>query len=473
MQKRYRAAVWILLFGGMALSLRAQTPAAAPPPRPAYQTLRFDEDWSFLRKTSLRSDFWDPIKFIPLNSDGSWFLTLGGETRFRYEAFYNSNFGNDRLKFSGRLLQRHSALADLHAGTHLRFFGQLLSALDDGHGFAPRSTDIDRFDLHQSFMELRFRFASKSSYWLRLGRQEIDIGSSRLIATKEPQNVRQRFDGVRFQLLTRNNTWTIGALAVKPVVAKIGVWDDWADHAVTFTGAYLIVPNHLIRDGKMSFYWAGYAKKLARYDQGTGKEYRNLLGTRYFGLRKNIDYNDEFILQLGTFGRGNIRAWTLATDNGYNWTKARLHPRFGVGFDVSSGDKDRNNPDLQTFNALFANNAYSDKVGLVGPANSINLNPSLKLFWGAKATLVTDWNFYWRQSLQDGIYLTSGTLLRTARNNDARFVASQPSVQLVYNFTRHLAQNIIYTHVFPGQFLRNTPPAKDLDYVTTYLTYKF
>ena len=32
----------------------------------SYKLLREDEDWSFLRDPSLRQDFWDPIKYIPL-----------------------------------------------------------------------------------------------------------------------------------------------------------------------------------------------------------------------------------------------------------------------------------------------------------------------------------------------------------------------------------------------------------------------
>ena len=32
----------------------------------SYKLLREDEDWSFLRDRSLRQDFWDPIKYIPL-----------------------------------------------------------------------------------------------------------------------------------------------------------------------------------------------------------------------------------------------------------------------------------------------------------------------------------------------------------------------------------------------------------------------
>jgi len=41
------------------------------------RTLRaYDEDWSFLRNPSRRTDFFDPIKWIPLDKDGSLFLTV-------------------------------------------------------------------------------------------------------------------------------------------------------------------------------------------------------------------------------------------------------------------------------------------------------------------------------------------------------------------------------------------------------------
>jgi len=49
--------------------------------RPAYQSSRFDEDWSALRDPAKRTDPFDPIKFIPLTADGSWYMTLGGELR--------------------------------------------------------------------------------------------------------------------------------------------------------------------------------------------------------------------------------------------------------------------------------------------------------------------------------------------------------------------------------------------------------
>jgi hypothetical protein len=47
------------------------------PDRPPYHMDRSEENWSFLQDSSLRSDFWDPIKYIRLGREG-WYLSLGG-----------------------------------------------------------------------------------------------------------------------------------------------------------------------------------------------------------------------------------------------------------------------------------------------------------------------------------------------------------------------------------------------------------
>ena len=57
---------------------------------PAYSLLRENEDWSFLRDTSLRHDVWDPLKYIRLGSD-DWYLTIGGEVRGVFEQVGNDN----------------------------------------------------------------------------------------------------------------------------------------------------------------------------------------------------------------------------------------------------------------------------------------------------------------------------------------------------------------------------------------------
>jgi len=65
-----------------------------PSPPPAYQMLRFDENYSCLANLANRTDWFDPTKYIPLRTnDPSWYLTFGGELRERFEGNYDPNFG--------------------------------------------------------------------------------------------------------------------------------------------------------------------------------------------------------------------------------------------------------------------------------------------------------------------------------------------------------------------------------------------
>src|SRR5258708_12268 len=66
------------------LTSHAQSNNAGDPAIPdrSYRLLREDENWTFLRDRTLRQDFWDPIKYIPLrNRADDWYLTIGGEAR--------------------------------------------------------------------------------------------------------------------------------------------------------------------------------------------------------------------------------------------------------------------------------------------------------------------------------------------------------------------------------------------------------
>ncbi len=89
-----------------ALSVRAQSDDAKAPAAPVltYSLLRENENWSFLKNTTLSNDFWAPIKYIPLRADG-WYLTVGGEIREVFERVGNDNWGKqpyDEMLFSLR-----------------------------------------------------------------------------------------------------------------------------------------------------------------------------------------------------------------------------------------------------------------------------------------------------------------------------------------------------------------------------------
>src|SRR5262245_43864362 len=211
----------------VSVRLRAQTPApspiASPPP---YQQQRYDEDWSYLKEPERRTDRLDPLKYIPLNDRG-WYVSLGGEARWRYEYFSEFAFGAGPQDSNGYFLQRYLLHADWHLGKRVRVFTQLQSGIENGRNGGPRLTDDDRLELHQAFVDLKFGHEGNSVV-LRLGRHEMDLGAGRLISSGEGLNVKRSFDGAR--LIWKTRRWTTNAQVDKLTSVKLGILKNVAQY---------------------------------------------------------------------------------------------------------------------------------------------------------------------------------------------------------------------------------------------------
>lgn len=448
----------------------ASADTGATPQPPPYRLNRADEDYRYLRAPDRRTDLWDPIKCMPLNGIGSWYLSFGGEARERFEYFNHPNWGKDPQDH-GYLLQRYFLHGDLHLGEQVRLFSQIQSSLEHGRAGGPRPTDLNELDVHQLFLDVKFGLPADASLTLRSGRQELAYGSQRIISVREGPNVRQSFDG--FRAMYRTGAVQIDGFATKPALTNRHVFDDGPDNTKALWGTYAVLPFPLLPKGNVDLYYIGLFRRKAGFDQGTARETRHSIGTRLWRTESPIDYNFEFLYQWGSFGNGAINAWTLASDTGYTFASLPLRPRAGLRADIASGDEDPANPDLQTFNPLFPKGAYFSEAGLIGPANFIDLNPCLDLHLTDHATLIFDWDFFWRESTHDGLYNNAVALVRSGRTSDARYIGSMPQVQLYWDIDRHLTLAAIYGHFFAGQFLRESGAGKDVDFVTSWLTYKF
>jgi Alginate export len=439
--------------------------------RPAYLQLRYDEDWSFLRDESKRSDPLDCIKYIPLGRE-NWYVTLGGELRLYYENFRNETWGSEPADDNGFWLQRLMLHADWHLGERVRIFAQLKSGeIEDRVGGA-RPPDRDDMDVHQLFVDYSFSTEKSRSLTLRVGRQEMSFGSSRLIGFREGPNIRLSFDGVR--LLGKYKRWTIDGFAVKPVEVDPGFFDDAPIHGQSLWGVYAVRPLRVIADdGKVDVYYFGLDKKQAHFNQGTARERRHTVGTRVWKSSQPLDYNYEFVYQFGSFGKGRINAWSVASDTGYTFEGARLRPRLGLKADVTSGDKNPNDPDLQTFNALFPKGAYFGELSPVGPYNHMDLHPAINLKLRKQVELLAEWLWYWRTSTRDGLYGVPGNLERTGNTSRERFIGQSFYTGLHIDLNRHTTLDTVFARFLVGAFLRDVPPARDTSYFSAWMTYKF
>ncbi|PYJ55944.1 MAG: alginate export family protein [Verrucomicrobia bacterium] len=465
--------LWLLVMG-MAVCRTASgqsTDSTLPTSAPPFKQLRYDENYEYLRDPSRRADYFDAIKFIPLDPNGDWYLTPGGEIRERYEYYHNSLWGRGPQDDNGYLLQRYMVHADAHFGDYFRIFTQFKSGLEDGRNGGPRPTDRDDVDLNQAFFDVRVPLAELDCLTLRAGRQELAYGSSRLISAREAPNVRLSFDGVK--AILNVSGWRVDAFAVKPVRTKTGVFDDDSDPNQKFWGLYAVIPVSWLPGGNVDLYYLGLDRNNAHFDQGTAHEIRHSVGTRIWGRKTGWDYNLELVYQFGSFGSGDIQAWTAASDVGFTFENAPLKPRLGFKANITSGDDDPNNADLQTFNPLFPRGAYFGEPALIGPANHIDVHPSLDLSLCRNVTLILNWDFFWRENTRDGIYGPAVNVIQSGQTSNARYVGNQAEAMLEWRVDRHFTFTIDYAHFFAGDFLKQTTPGKDVDYFSAWVTFRF
>jgi hypothetical protein len=288
---------------------------------------------------------------------------------------------------------------------------------------------------------------------------------------RESPNVRQSFDGARATL--RWNEWQFDAFAARPVETKTGVFDDGPDPHSKFWGLYGVAPFPLLAGGKADFYYLGVERDSARLNQGTARELRHSIGTRLWGNHSGWDWNFEFVYQFGTFGDGDISAWTATSDTGYTFAHAPWTPRLGLKADVTSGDRNPNDKDLQTFNPLFPKGAYFSETSLIGPQNHIDVHPGIELHPTRTVTLNADVDFFWRESTHDGVYNVGQTVVRSDGNGGSSYVGSQATAQIEWRLQRHLTWTANYAHFFAGAFLHENPPDKDVNYFSTWITFRF
>ena len=463
----------ILLIGVPSANAQAVGTAPSVVQDRSYKLLREDEDWSFLRDRSLREDFWDPIKYIPLRkSADDWYMTVGGEAREVWEQIGNDYWGQSPY-WNGYLNERYMPYFDLHYGRHVRTFIELKSGLNSFRAGGPRPIDEKKLDFQAAFLQVGTA-EGHNFIELRAGIQELEYGSGRLIDVREGPNVRLSFAGVLVK--SKIDEWRVDGFAMRPRLDKFEFFDDRPNGQVGFWGVYASRPAP--SKTSLELYYLGLDRKQATYQRGTAQEVRHSFGGRFSRPiateRPGWDFDNEALWQFGTFGSANIRAWTVATETGYRLPNVPLKPRFSLKADISSGDHPASNT-LGTFYPLFPKGDYFGVLATTGPGpiNFIDVHPHVELALPHNVSASFDWIVQWRESLDDGVYNVPGTLIRAGNASEARDVGNRPGTQIRWQKTQHLWFQGDYGIFYAGSFIKQTQPGRNLNYWALWTGYKF
>ncbi|MBV8090157.1 MAG: alginate export family protein [Alphaproteobacteria bacterium] len=411
---------------------------------------------------------------MPLRPDHpDWYASIGAEVRLSDESIGNDNWGEFPYENS-YFLQRYMLITDFHFGSRLRAFVELESDTENGRIGGPRPIDDAWLDYLGLYVEGRFGpFADSPS--LLVGREELNLGSGRLVAPREGPNVRQSFTGLRAR--GDLGAFHFDAIGVHPNLDAPQPFAAVATQATSLWGLYASTTPTLTRP-ELDAYYLGIQRSEYTIARGTGPEDRHTFGvrlTRPFALdRSGLDYDDEIMYQIGTFAAHPILAWAASTATGWHSGPAPASPRLLLKADVVSGDDPKRNV-VGTFDPYFPSGNYFGIFATTGPGfvNCVDLHPSVTSVLG-RVTITGDWLWYWRQNVNDGVYAIPGTLLlREPSGSSARFVGERPGIEAKWQIDEHLYLQGDYGIFTAGPFIHESGPALPILYRLLWLGYKF
>lgn len=402
------------------------------------------------------TDTGTPAGFKPIR-----YLEDGAALRLRFgEASYVSVGGQHRLRYEVRdresaLLSRNLLHVDTRLGPALRVFAQLGAFPVLGQPRAEQAPpDADDADVTQLFVETRAELRGVRMI-TRVGRQEMALGSTRWVSTRDGTNVRQSFDLVR-TTLSGEGGWNVETFLGTTPRLRRGAFDDAPAWQEGFWGTYARIPGAAM---SLEAFYLGRRRQDVTYRELGGREVRHTFGVRAFGeTRTGLEYIAHGLVQVGRLGDADVLAWGAA---GALWQRLPLGLRAGVRSDALSGDRRAVDGRVGTFHPLFPNQTFFSALPAIYPANLYDAHPLVR-YRARSITLEGGCIFFWRQTVRDAVYEPPGAVL--SRGN-ARYTGAQPSLSLAYAANAHLSFDAEYAHFFAA--------GGDVDFFGTWTTYTY
>lgn len=395
--------------------------------------------------------------------------SVGGEIRDAYERFHSPNFSLAPANPGGYFLERILACSDTRMNSNLHLFVALDSSLEYGRAGGPRPyVDRDELDGLAGYLEASGAHGGNRIN-LRIGRQELALGSGRMVTLREGVNVRGPFDGLR--VTVSRDQVSVDGFLLRPDITNPGIFGDIPDHQTTFWGVY----GKITRSApSIEAYYLGYDQKHAVFDQGVGHEVRHSFGAHLLKRTGTLPYDLEGVVQTGSFNGAAVRAWRAAAQITLPFAIRPRKLEFLIDADAASGDKDPKSPSLQTFRAFYQSGTYSGRAQLLGCDNAIRIEPSFAATLRNNVEITGGWAWYWRESVHDGLYGIANNLIVPDHGIVSRYEGMRPIVQIDWKANRALSVHANYIYVFNGAFeQRSVHGSKSLSYISPWIVYRF
>ncbi|CAK7193225.1 hypothetical protein COMNV_01439 [Commensalibacter sp. Nvir] len=459
-----------------------------------YGEARWAEDWSGLcNDPEANKDWFNKLKYIPLNDSGNIWISFNGNERFRYAYDSKPYMGFLGKTDSNRLLMRSLYGADLHLGSHVRAYAEIINAVAGGSNTFGYQTGFQRkrLDLQQGFLELKANILGAKTGVMG-GRQFFVDAPPSMISPRELTNVRQSWDGVRgyaiwdrfristfdfFQTdLTDRDIFGYGPSYNARLYGGYASWALPKFYALGKQSQIFLDPffiGYLYNGGSAAIPMA----PIGTWQQGSSR--RDNMGGRLSGNLGVINFDFTGVYQGGEFRLAKSSASRPVEAYAFNSIFSYLVPNIpgklslGLQSDYfSGGNYNKTHGAVHNFAVpYFAAANYLDMTLYLTTSNSISTgpfityNPTPKTFVRFHAPVI------WRASTNDTLY-GIGFNYGLRDNYSGGFVGAMHQLSLAYAIAPHLVLSSEYAG-FIGSSSIKRAGAKDGSFFMQTLDFRF
>jgi hypothetical protein len=348
----------------------------------------------------------------------------------------------------------------------LRVFGEVQDARAEFYKTPPSSALVDPFDLRQSYIELGK--TEGNGFKVRAGRQDLAIGSGRLVSSGDWSNVTKSFDIL-------HGYYTSAGIKVDVIAGSVVLADPTRMDRnkpgerfyVAYTSFNKVIPAGVIEPYVM----AKTALNVKGKDGVLGNADTIYGGARVMGKTPyGFDYSAEAVREGGGYAHDTVQAFGYVAGGGWTFSRAPWHPRLNADYAWASGDDNRKDGHHQSFDYLYGTQQpmYS-LTGIFAWRNIADWRAGVELTPRKNLTLSASFRDFWLATVQDGLYNCGGT--RTVFNAKAtsNHVGEGLEAIFSYRFNSRTTLGAGIGTVAPGSYLKQSN--KTTGFTFPYITF--
>lgn len=463
-------------------------------PNAPYAQARWVEDWSGLcSDPDKNKDWFNRLKYIPLNDSGSIWLSLSGYERFQYMFDSHPYMGYLNKKNSSRFLLRNTYGADLHLGSHVRTYVEFINAVAGGVRQFGYQTGAQRshLDLQQGFLELKNTMLG-AKMGVMGGRQFFVDAPASMQSPRELTNVRQSWDGFRGYAIWSRFRLDLFDLWQTDVSNDKKIFNYGPNYNARLYGGYssLALPSFYTFGKKSQLFidafFLGYlynastaylpTAQIAGLQKGSTR--RDNIGGRISGNIGTINIDITGVYQGGEFRPEHngdsrpVRAFLFSSLLSYGFKNVPGNLSIGLKSDYASGGNyNKTKGAIRNFAVPYLPTTDLDMTLYITTSNSINTGPLIVYTPIENLLLELHAPVIWRASTNDTVY-GIGINYPLRDNYSGGFIGSIPQFTFAYEIIPHLVVSSSFAGFIGSSSIKDAG-AKDSTFILNRMSFRF